>query len=67
MNAFVFAYEIGLNGEKQCLETIKTKMKQVERNIYILFNSRYRKMYSDRGHGYILSNGLKYNVLTFVD
>ena len=67
MNAFVFTYAIGLHGEKQCFQTIKTKMKEVKGKIYILYNSRYRLMRTNnQGHGHIIADSLAFNVLTYV-
>lgn len=67
MNAYVYCHTIGLNGEKQCFQTIKTKMKEVNRKIYILFNSRYRRMkLNEQKFGYIELNGLRFGVTTYV-
>lgn len=69
--AYVFAYAIGLHGEKQCLENIRTKMKEKNGKIYILFNGRYHKMHhhiTEKGTKicYILIDSLEFTVITYV-
>lgn len=56
---FILTYAVS-NGQKNCFQTIPVK----KLNGKVLFNSRWRKLYSHGNLEYILVNDLKFSVVT---